>query len=130
METFSSGRPVVAIVAGLILILLGLYFGPLVIIMGGILFTGGLFKLILQRRAIRDVGRLMSDQKIKVTITDESIELSSDDFHRTYRWEILSRYRVVQQFLCLYCGSLLVSALPADSFTPEQIAFIKTKIEK
>ena len=119
-----SARPVFGIVGGLAIILISLYLGPVMAILGILMFAASLLQAIFQRRTIRDIGRLMTDPQMTVTITDDSIAIASADFHRTYRWERLSRHRMVQKFLFIYAGSILVAALPADLFTLEQIAFM------
>lgn len=81
-------------------------------------------------RAVKNVGKLISDPKITVLLTDSTLTISSDQSTRTIEWNKVTRVLDKRGFLLLYEGNLLLACLPKQSFSASQIEFIFSKNRK
>jgi len=114
------GRLKFLIVAGTVIFVIGLFTYFVTKNSSGltIAFIGGFFLLIMLvihlsiRRIVRDTSRLIDDPTVTVTITDESISVSSQNSMRKLEWSRLSKVKESEGFLLLFAGSILFACLP------------------
>ncbi len=130
LQTFYKdkiGRTGLVTTGGLILFVLGVchYFfsnqsiGIALGFFGFILFILPLRIYLGNRRFAKDAARLMEDPKITVTITNDSITISSQNATRTIEWNRMTKLREIDGFLLFFTGKLLTITLPREPFSDE-----------
>ena len=136
------GRPGLMVVGGLICCTLGwvaeysslspgLPVGLLFTFLGLILVLAPVRIYICVRRLAKDAAKLSEgDLKVTVTITNESIAISSRNATRTIEWKRMTRLKELDGFLFLLAGKLPVANLPREAFSEEQVEFIRSMMGK
>jgi hypothetical protein len=132
------GRTGFMIAGGLISFVIGMcnYFfldksiGIVLCVIGFVLSISPLRTYYLSRRLAKDAARLIDNPKITLTITDESITISSNNSSRTIEWNRMTKLREVDEFLLLFTGKLLTISIPGESLSNEQLEFICAKMNK
>lgn len=132
------GRTGLLTTGGLIFFIIGVcnYFflsesmGIAVCFIGFILFISPLRIYLSSRRLAKDTARLMEDPKITLTITDDSITISSRNASRTIEWNRMTKLKEVDGFLFFFTGKLLAISLPKEPLSNEQFEFIRSKMSE
>ena len=85
---------------------------------------------LIRRRLAKDAARLIDNPKITLTITDESITISSHNSSRTIEWNRMTELREVDGFLLFFTGKLLTITIPREPLSNEQFEFIRAKMNQ
>jgi hypothetical protein len=133
------GRPWLMFLGGIVFCFVGLFIGhrkqdyttPTILIVFGVIFLARTIKLHFDKITVsKDAGKLLPDRTVTVSLTDDSITVSASGYNRTLHWASFTRLKEVDSFLFLFCGKVFAASLPSESFSQEQIEFIKSKIRK
>lgn len=76
----------------------------------------------------RDGLKLLSHPGITLTIDEQIIEYASATGNRRHEWNKIDRFCETRDFLVFHSGKIPLLVLPKTAFTPDALAFIKTKI--
>jgi hypothetical protein len=80
------------------------------------------------RRRLRDHTQIAMDPHVTVSLHDDSIRFSGDDFTETVRWSQISEIRDVGGFLVLFSGKIIRAMLPGGQISHEQRQLIECSI--
>jgi hypothetical protein len=80
------------------------------------------------QRRLRDHAKIAMDPHVTVSLHDDSIKFSGDDFTEIVRWSQVSRLRDVGGFLVLFSGNIIRAMLPVGQISHEQRQFIESSI--
>ena len=85
---------------------------------------------LVSRCLTKDALRLIGDLEIMLTITDESITISSHNSSFTIEWNRITKLREVDGFLLFFPGKLLTISIPRELLSNEQLEFIRSKMNQ
>ena len=132
------GRAGFMITGGLIFLVVGVCyyfflnksFGITLCVIGTFLAVSPLRAYLVSRRLAEDATGLIDDPKITLTITDESITISSHNSSRIIEWDKMTKLREVDGFLLFFTGKLLTISIPGEPLSDEQLKFIRSKMKR
>jgi hypothetical protein len=104
--------------------------GVILCIIGFVLSISPFRAYYISRRLAKDALRLIDDPKVMLTITDESITISSENSSRTIEWNKMTKLREIDGFLLFFTGRLLTISIPGEPLSNEQIEFIRSKVNQ
>lgn len=95
---------------------------------GLFMFIVSLRILLHGHRYIRDYFEFVDDPMVTVTIAEDSITITCNKSAGTIGWQKITDMKEWDGLIFLFAGKLIVSMLPRQALTDDQVEYMRSKI--